>query len=94
MSSPQIHHDPERHLFEATGEGHAAHLEYREQAGVLTILHTIVPTPLGGQGLGGRLVDAALAYAKSRGLRMVSECWYASRHMAAQDAAGEGDAGR
>lgn len=85
MSIPQIHHDPDRHLFQTVAEGHAAHLEYHERTGVLTILHTVVPATLGGQGLGARLVDAALAYARSQGLRVASECWYASRHIAALD---------
>ena len=88
MTTPAVHHDPVRHLFEITLEGHVAHLEYREKQGVLTILHTIVPAPLGGRGLGAVLVDAALAHAAAAGLEVASECWYASRRIAALQAAG------
>ena len=83
MSSSAIHHDPDRRLFETVVDGHVAHLEYREDAGVLTILHTIVPPQIGGRGLGAGLVDAALAYASSLGLRIASECAFATHRIAA-----------
>lgn len=86
MSTPTVHHVPGRRVFEAVFEGQVAHLEYREDAGVLTILHTIVPAPLGGRGLGAALVEAAIAYAASQGLQVASECWYATRHIAARPA--------
>jgi len=94
MTTPTVHHDAVRHLFEINIEGHVAHLEYREKQGVLTILHTIVPPPLGGRGLGAVLVDAALAHAGQSGLKTASECWYASRRIEALEAAGQrsGDA--
>lgn len=90
MSAQHVHHDPVRRLFEISLEGQVAHLEYREKQGLMTILHTIVPTPLGGRGLGTVLVDAALAHASSVGLKVASECWYASRRIEALQAAGEG----
>ncbi|MET0327950.1 MAG: GNAT family N-acetyltransferase [Luteimonas sp.] len=89
MTTPPVHHDPVRHLFEIAVDGHTAHLEYREKQGLMTILHTIVPSPLGGQGLGAVLVDAALAHAQSSGLQVASECWYATRRIEAVRAAGD-----
>lgn len=83
MTTPPVHHDPVRHLFEISIDGHVAHLEYREKQGRMTILHTIVPSQIGGRGLGAALVDAALAYAKASGLGIASECWYARERMTA-----------
>ncbi|VXB65900.1 conserved hypothetical protein [Luteimonas sp. 9C] len=90
MSPPRIHHDTARHLFEIRIDGQVAHLEYREHAGALTILHTIVPGALGGRGYGAALVDAAVRHAAQSGLEVRSECWYATRHLAARDPTGTG----
>lgn len=84
MPTQQITHDVGRHVFESVVDGETAQLEYNEHDGVLTILHTRVPAPVSGRGLGGRLVDAALAYAESQGLRVASECGFASRHIASR----------
>jgi len=95
MSNPPVRLDATRHLFEISVDGHVAHLEYREKHGVLTILHTLVPSALGGRGFGAALVDAALAHAAGKGLQVTSECWYATRHIAARQAAETGaEAGR
>ncbi|MDR6992576.1 GNAT family N-acetyltransferase [Luteimonas sp. 3794] len=86
MSTPSIQMDTARRLFEISVDGHVAHLEYREKQGVLTILHTLVPSALGGRGYGAALVDAAVAHALQAGLRVASECGYATRRLAANEA--------
>lgn len=91
MQFPQIDHDVSRHVFESIVDGEKAQLEYREHAGVLTILHTRVPAPVSGRGLGARLVDAALAYANLQRLRVASECGFASHHMAEGQGASQRD---
>ncbi|MFL6585851.1 MAG: GNAT family N-acetyltransferase [Luteimonas sp.] len=93
MSNSPIRLDAVRHLFEITVDGHVAHLEYREKQGVLTILHTFVPSALGGRGYGAALVHAAVKHAAHAGLKVASECWYATRHLAAQEDAGTGGKG-
>lgn len=90
MSSPPIRQDAVRHLFEINVDGHVAHLEYREKQGVLTILHTLVPSALSGRGYGAALVDAAVRHAAHAGLQLTSECWYATRHLAAKQTSAEG----
>ncbi|PBJ83187.1 GNAT family N-acetyltransferase [Lysobacteraceae bacterium NML93-0399] len=92
MSAVTVQHDPARHLFEIVDEGHIAHLEYREKGGVLTILHTIVPAPLAGRGLGAALVDAAVAHAQQAGLQVASECSYADHRLSLRGQ-GKPDAG-
>lgn len=63
-------------------EGHLALLDYTIDDGVLTIRHTEVPKPLGGRGIAGELVRAALEYARAQGYRVRPACEYAVAWMA------------
>ena len=44
--------------------------------------HTEVPPALGGRGIAGKLVAAAVAYARSANLRVVPNCSYARSWLA------------
>ena len=59
--------------------GAEAELFYSRQGDRLTLVHTGVPEAWGGHGIGGRLVRAALALARTDGLTVVPWCPYA-RH--------------
>jgi predicted GNAT family acetyltransferase len=67
----------------ATPEGIAV-LTYDRREGKLFLLHTGVPPEMEGQGIGGRLVRAALEQARERGHKVVPYCSfareYAERH--------------
>ena len=78
-----VTHDPDRSRFRAD----AAHLEYTRGGDELTLLHTVVPEELGGQGLGGRLVQAAVDYAQAEGLAVVPVCSFARRWLEKHPAA-------
>ncbi|MCU1351978.1 MAG: acetyltransferase [Acidimicrobiales bacterium] len=65
--------------FETTVDGHHAELVYHLSGDRLVLVHTGVPDELGGQGIGGRLVEAAVARAAAEGLTIVPSCSYA-RH--------------
>ena len=67
----------ERHRLELLVDDHLAHLDYTDHDGVLTLVHTIVPPALEGRGLGGQLVQAALAKAIAGNRRLVPQCPYA-----------------
>lgn len=67
----------ERHRLELKVDNHLAHLDYTDHDGVLTLVHTIVPEALGGRGLGGVLVQAALAKALAGNRRLVPQCPFA-----------------
>jgi predicted GNAT family acetyltransferase len=70
-----VTHVPERSRFESG----AAYLTYREHDGIFDIQHTVVPAELGGQGVGGALVVAAVDYARDSGLELVVTCPFARR---------------
>jgi uncharacterized protein len=62
---------------ELTSGGQLAELVYRRRAGRLVLVHTGVPEALAGQGLGGRLVRAAIEMAAAQGLTVVPACPFA-----------------
>jgi predicted GNAT family acetyltransferase len=76
-----IHHDAEAHRFNTEVDGHAAHVEYELHGGTLAITHTIVPPAIGGRGIAGQLVQAAMAFALAGGLRVDPQCSYADAWM-------------
>jgi uncharacterized protein len=54
-----------------------AELIYRRRADRLVLVHTEVPEELGGRGIGGQLVRAALARAAAEDLTVVPLCPFA-----------------
>jgi len=62
---------------EIMAEGHLAELVYRTRAGRLVLVHTEVPEALGGRGLGGELVRAAIRKATAEGMTLVPLCPFA-----------------
>ncbi|HET6396295.1 MAG TPA: GNAT family N-acetyltransferase [Pseudoxanthomonas sp.] len=81
MTEPQIRHDADRRRFETEVDGHPAELTYRLDGTVMWITHTGVPEPIGGRGVAGRLVRAALDHARAAGWRVVPACSYAAAWM-------------
>lgn len=75
--STEIQHDGARHRFTTTVDGHEAYVEYERQGDVMTITHTIVPSAIGGRGIGGDLVRQAMDHARADGLRVEPACSYA-----------------
>ena len=65
--------------FEITDDGHLAELRYHRSGIRLALIHTEVPAELGGRGIGGRLVAAAVARAAREGLTIVPFCPFARR---------------
>jgi predicted GNAT family acetyltransferase len=62
----------------AVVDGHSeAELTYMVRGDRLLLLHTGVPAELGGRGIGGRLVRAALERAERDGLTVVPWCSFA-----------------
>jgi predicted GNAT family acetyltransferase len=72
--------DREHHRFIVEEDGEVAELVYDDsQPGRLVLIHTGVPDSLGGRGIGGALVQAAVDRAKAEGLVIVPQCPFARR---------------
>ena len=56
--------------------------EYRGRGDVRAFTHTEIREGHEGQGLGGRLVGAALDDARARGMQVVPICPFVARHLA------------
>jgi predicted GNAT family acetyltransferase len=69
--------NPAESRFEVTIDGELAELVYRLRGKRLVLVHTEVPDALGGHGLGGELVRAAVQRAAREGLTVVPVCPYA-----------------
>ena len=58
-------------------DGYVAELVYGRKGDHLTLVHTEVPEELGGRGLGGKLVRAAVDVAEIEGLTLIPRCEFA-----------------
>lgn len=70
-----IIHDEQGKRFNLTLDGHTAFLTYQVLDDERWLFdHTIVPSPLGGQGIGSRLVKYALDTAKDKHKKVIPAC--------------------
>ena len=76
-----IRHDATSQRFLTEVDGHAAYVEYERCDGVMAITHTIVPPAIGGRGVAGALVKAAVEWADAQGLSVYPRCSYAEAWM-------------
>jgi predicted GNAT family acetyltransferase len=76
-----VHDNPARQRFELDVEGHTAFSTYRRADGVLTVMHTEVPTELNGRGIGSKLVRGVLDIARAEGLKVKPLCPFVAAYM-------------
>lgn len=74
-------HDIEKHMFILSFPEGTAHIEYTLEGNVFTVIHTIVPKALEGQGIAAKLAEAAAAYAEKEHYTLASECSYMTAWM-------------
>jgi uncharacterized protein len=79
-----------RERFELREDEHLAVLEYHLRGERFVLIHTEVPEALGGRGLGGALVQAAVDRAKRDHLTIVPGCPFARRWLQKHPDAVEG----
>ncbi|MGZ6839098.1 MAG: GNAT family N-acetyltransferase [Frankiaceae bacterium] len=79
---PAVRDDRDQGRFAVERDGAVAELVYEAEPGQLIIVHTEVPEVLGGRGVGGQLVRAAVARAAAEGLTVVPWCPFARRWLA------------
>jgi predicted GNAT family acetyltransferase len=76
-----ISHDPNTHRFTTVVDGSGAALDYTLAGGVMTITHTEVPPAIGGRGIAGQLMEAALGAARKAGWSVNPACSYAKSYL-------------
>jgi uncharacterized protein len=67
--------------FEATVDGRLSVCDYRISDGVMAFTHTEVPPELAGRGIAAALVQHALAWARTEGLRVRPLCSYVAAYI-------------
>lgn len=77
--SPAVKDDRESRRFVVESEGSVAELVYEIDGDRMVILHAGVPSELGGRGIGGLLVGAAVERAAEEGLTVVPLCPFTRR---------------
>ena len=65
--------------YELVVDGVIAYAQYERDGNRIIFTHTIVPDQIGGRGVGGRLVTAALDDAEAQGLEIVPVCSFVKR---------------
>jgi predicted GNAT family acetyltransferase len=78
MDEYAIQNNRQQQRFELELDGHLAKLDYQLRDGVLQIDYVYVPQAIGGRGLGGRLVRAALEWGQREGLKPIALCSFAN----------------
>jgi len=81
MSDLAATHQPEQHRFVIfDADKLAAELTYSPHGDDrMVITHTVVDPAYGGQGLGQRLIDAAVAYARASGRKIQPVCSFVAK---------------
>jgi predicted GNAT family acetyltransferase len=77
ISVVAVRDDPDNHRLVIEEDGAIAELVYHLHNGRLVIVHTGVPDQLGGRGIGGLLVRAAVERAAEEHLTVVPQCPFA-----------------
>jgi len=78
----EIVHDESAHRFVVDRDGMESYLLYRPIDPLLMdFVSTWVHPGMRGTGMGARLVEHALEWAKARGLKIVPSCWFVAEYI-------------
>lgn len=81
-SEPPVRDNREKGRFEILlPNGAVAFAEYKRLSHAILFPHTVVPPAHEGQGLGSRLVRAALDAARADGLKVMPQCTFFASYM-------------
>jgi uncharacterized protein len=70
-----VEHDPQRHRFFVEVPGGTAELTFEVvDPHTLDLQHTRVPEAAAGQGVGGKLAEAAFEWARAHDTRLIPSC--------------------
>lgn len=76
-----VENNKSENRFQTEVDGFLAFIDYDLDENTLTLIHTEVPAELGGKGLGGKVVKAALDYAKDQGLKVIPQCPFVAHYI-------------
>ncbi len=79
--SGEVRNNEAAHQYELEVEGQLALAAYRLRDGRITFTHTEVPDALEGQGIGKRLVKAALEDVRAHGLKVIPACQFVKHYI-------------
>lgn len=80
-SDQEVTHNTDNGRFELNIDGHLAMLNYMRMGEIITFTHTGVPSAIENRGLGSKLVETGLNYARENGLKVRSTCWFVSKYI-------------
>lgn len=79
--SVDINHNTDKNCFETTIDGHTGFISYQDQGDSIIYDHTIVPSELGGKGVGSALVKHALNYARNENKKVIPQCSFVASYI-------------
>ena len=71
---PQVRDNRAEQEFELTVAGERALAAYQLEGDRIVFTHTVVPSAIEGQGVGGKLIRGALDQVRDRRLRVIPQC--------------------
>ncbi|WP_417222253.1 GNAT family N-acetyltransferase [Achromobacter spanius] len=77
----EVTHEPGQSRFTAAVDGVLCVLDYQLQGDAMVIVHTGVPSPVGGRGIAAELTKVALETAQAKGWKVRPVCSYAEVYM-------------
>ncbi len=78
---PTVIYNPDDSRFEIHIDNYTAVLDYSLHGSTMLMTHTVVPSELGGRGLGGLLAQAGLDYAREKGYKVEPLCSFVAAYI-------------
>ncbi len=76
-----VTHNEAENTFETSIDGHLCRLEYMRDGNNFVIEHVGVDPEFRGQGVAGKIMEAALEYVRQNSLRVIPMCSYAAYYI-------------
>jgi len=70
----EVRDNPAKHRYELDVDGHIAFVDYRLAGEKIVLVHTEVPSELGGRGIGSQIAKGTLDAVRARGLKADIRC--------------------
>jgi predicted GNAT family acetyltransferase len=80
-TAPDVIHNAHEQRFESTIDGHLNVADYVLSNGTLVMTHTAVHPSLRGRGVAAALVERALEFARTEGLKVDPVCSYVQGYL-------------